>query len=110
MEFKGLNKNATRMLTGFIMGTITMGCIMLGGVALLCLLAVVIFFASKEYVKILEHKGFYPSLKIILVSEAILAIIKGFEVEWAKNKNPENYEKDLYTMINIIFYGIVKRD
>ncbi len=78
-EIAGLNKNATRMLTGFIMGTITMGCIMLGGVALLLLLAVVIFFASKEYVKILEHKGFYPSLKIILASEAILAIITFFD-------------------------------
>lgn len=78
-ETKGLNKNATRMLTGFIMGTIAMGCIMLGGVALLCLLAVVIFFASKEYVKILEHKGFYPSLKIMLASEALLAIITFFD-------------------------------
>ena len=67
------------MLTGFIMGTIAMGCIMLGGVALLCLLAVVIFFASKEYVKILEHKGFYPSLKIMLASEALLAIITYFD-------------------------------
>lgn len=79
MEFKGLNKNATRMLTGFIMGTIAMGCIMLGGVALLGLLTVVIFFASKEYVKILEHKGFYPSLKIMLASEALLAIITYFD-------------------------------
>lgn len=78
-ETKGLNKNATRMLTGFIMGTIAMGCIMLGGVALLMLLAIVIFFASKEYVKILEHKGFYPSLKIILASEALLAIITYFD-------------------------------
>ncbi len=78
-ETKGLNKNATRMLTGFIMGTIAMGCIMLGGVALLLLLAVVIFFASKEYVKILEHKGFYPSLKIILASELLLAIITFFD-------------------------------
>ena len=78
-ETKGLNKNATRMLTGFIMGTIAMGCIMLGGVALLLLLAVVIYFASKEYVKILEHKGFYPSLKIILASEALLAIITYFD-------------------------------
>lgn len=77
-ETKGLNKNATRMLTGFIMGTIAMGCIMLGGVALLLLLMIVIFFASKEYVKILEHKGFYPSLKIILFSEAILAVITYF--------------------------------
>jgi phosphatidate cytidylyltransferase len=74
-EIKGLNKNATRMLTGFIMGTIAMGCIMYGGIALLLLLSVVIFFASKEYVKILEHKGFYPSLKVILISEFILAII-----------------------------------
>ena len=78
-ETKGLNKNATRMLTGFIMGPVAMGCIMLGGVALLLLLLVVIFFASKEYVKILEHKGFYPSLKIILASEAILAGITFFD-------------------------------
>ena len=78
-ETKGLNKNATRMLTGFIMGTVAMGCIMLGGVALLLLLACVIYFASKEYVKILEHKGFYPSLKIILVSEALLAAITYFD-------------------------------
>ena len=79
MEFKGLNKNATRMLTGFIMGSIAMVCIMLGGIALLGLLTVVIFFASKEYVKILEHKGFYPSLKIMLASEALLAIITYFD-------------------------------
>lgn len=75
----GLNKNATRMLTGFIMGTIAMGCIMRGGVALLILLSFIIFFSSKEYVKILEHKGFYPSLKIILASEAVLAGITFFE-------------------------------
>ena len=60
------------------MGTIAMGCIIYGGVALLSLLAVVIFFASKEYVKILEHKGFYPSLKIILTSEVLLAAIVYF--------------------------------
>ncbi len=74
-----MNKNATRMLTGFIMGTIAMACIMIGGIALLLMLAVIIFFASKEYVKILEHKGFYPSLKIILASEAILALITYFD-------------------------------
>lgn len=76
---EGLNKNATRMLTGFIMGTITMGCIMLGGPFILVMLSIIIFFASKEYVKILEHKGFYPSLKIILASEAILAVITYFD-------------------------------
>lgn len=75
----GLNKNATRMLTGLIMGTIAMGCIMYGGIALLTLVLVIVFFASKEYVKILEHKGFYPSLKIILASEVLLAIIAYFQ-------------------------------
>ena len=77
-EIKGLNKNATRMLTGFIMGTIVMGCIMLGGVYLLLLLFVILGIGSKEYVKILEHKGFYPSLKIIYASEIILALIMFF--------------------------------
>lgn len=76
---KGLNKNATRMLTGFIMGTIAVLCIMSGGLALLALLLVIIFSASREYVKILEHKGFYPSLKVILLSEAFLAAIAYFQ-------------------------------
>ncbi len=76
---KGLNKNATRMLTGFIMGTIAVSCIVYGGAALLGLLLVIIFSASREYVKILEHKGFYPSLKVILLSEAFLAAIAYFQ-------------------------------
>ena len=54
-------------------------------------------------------KGLF-NIDLRLATESILAIIKGFEVEWAKNKNIENYEKDLDTIINIIFYGIVKRD
>ena len=71
----GLNKNATRMLTGFIMGTIVMLCIIWGDVALLCMLAVMLIFGSKEYVKMLNHKGFYPSLKVIYFTEAILATV-----------------------------------
>ena len=73
-----LNKNATRMLTGLVMGTIAMGCIIYGGIALLALVLFVVFCASKEYVKILEHKGFYPSLKIIIASEILLAAIAYF--------------------------------
>lgn len=59
----GLNKNATRMLTGFIMGTIAMSAIIYGKWAILLMLLVIIFFASKEYVKILEHKGFLPEFE-----------------------------------------------
>lgn len=75
----GLNKNATRMLTGLILGSIAIVCIVTGGLALLGLLLFVVYFGSREYVKILNNKGFYPSLKIIFFSEAFLAGIAYFQ-------------------------------
>ena len=75
----GLNKNATRMLTGFIMGTIVMGCIIWGGYALLALLLFMLAAGSKEYVKILNNKGFYPSLKVIYTTELIPATVVFFK-------------------------------
>ena len=75
----GLNKNATRMLTGFIMGTIVMLCIMYGDISLLLMLVVLLGFGSREYVKILNHKGFYPSLKVIYLTEIILATVVYFK-------------------------------
>lgn len=75
----GLNKNATRMLTGFIMGTIVMLCIIRGDIALLLLMAFMLIAGSREYVKILNHKGFYPSLKVIYFTEAILAAVVYFK-------------------------------
>ncbi|MBD5402756.1 phosphatidate cytidylyltransferase [bacterium] len=75
----GLNKNATRMLTGLIMGTIVLSCIIVGGYALLALLIVMLIASSREYVKMLNHKGFYPSLKVIYLTEAILATVVYFK-------------------------------
>ena len=72
-EKKGLNKNATRMLTGFILGTIVMTCIIYGKIAMLAMVLTIIFFATKEYVKILELKGFFPSFKVMILSEILLA-------------------------------------
>lgn len=74
-----MNINATRMLTGLILGTVAMLCIIYGGFALLCMLLAIVCFASKEYVQILNNKGFYPSLKIIFFSEVILAAIAYFQ-------------------------------
>lgn len=71
----GLNKNATRMLTGFIMGTFVMLSIIFGSYWLLLMLVFMVVMGSKEYVKILNHKGFYPSLKVIYFTEAILAAV-----------------------------------
>ena len=75
IEIPGLNKNATRMLTGLIMGTAAMACIIEGKLAVLGMLLFILYFASKEYVKILNHKGFYPSLKMIYIAETLFAII-----------------------------------
>lgn len=75
----GLNKNATRMLTGFIMGTIVMLSIIKGGLALLALLIFMLAAGSKEYVEMLNHKGFYPSLKVIYLTQAILASVVYFK-------------------------------
>ena len=73
------NKNAVRMLTGLLLGWIVVLCLIRGGIVLLAMLAIIMAFASREYVKILNHKGFYPSLKVIYTIEAILAIIVYFE-------------------------------
>ena len=60
-EVKGLNKNATKMLTGFIFGTIAMGCIMYGGIALLILLSCIVFsllfFVMEIFYKIMQTTG-----------------------------------------------------
>lgn len=74
-----LNKNATRMLTGTVMGLIALWCLLYGGIALLALIAVFVYIGSKEYVQILENKGFYPSLKIMFYSDAIFALLAYFD-------------------------------
>jgi len=75
----GLNKNAVRMLTGFIMGTFVMLSIIYGGVAMLIMLIFMVVMGSREYVKILNHKGFYPSLKVIWFTQAILTAVVFFK-------------------------------
>ena len=72
-EIKGLNKNATRMLIGFVLGSIVMLCIMIGSWAILAMVMTITILASKEYVKILQHKGFFPSIKIMILAELVLA-------------------------------------
>lgn len=72
-EKKGLNNNATRMLTGLVLGTIVMLCIIVGKFALLAMVLIIMYLATKEYVKILEHKGFFPSIKVMVLAELLLA-------------------------------------
>ncbi len=65
----------TRIITGIILGFTVLFSMMAGGSALFALALLVIFLATKEYVLILQNKGFYPSFKLMLISELFLAFL-----------------------------------
>ncbi len=69
-----------RLITGLIFGFTALFLLILGGLPLLLLIAVVVVIGSIEYVKILRHKGFYPSIKVILVVNTIFAVLALFFV------------------------------
>lgn len=73
-----LNKNATRIITGTVMGLTFLWCLLYGGIALLAIVSVIVYLGSQEFVQILEYKGFYPSIKIILVADIIFAFLSYF--------------------------------
>ncbi len=70
-----LNNNVTRLLTGLVIGTAALLCIMYGGLWLLVLTLVIIYASTTEYAKILQNKGFYPSLRVMIAAETVLAAI-----------------------------------
>jgi phosphatidate cytidylyltransferase len=78
LEQLGLSKNITRIITGTVLGLIALFCLIKGGIALLIMLSLAVYVGSKEYVEILKNKGFFPSLKIILLSDAIFAALAYF--------------------------------
>lgn len=65
--------DSKRLATGLVIGLTSLFAIMQGGIWLALLVSIVVFYASKEYTIILRHKGFFPSLKIILASSLIFA-------------------------------------
>lgn len=71
-------KSMARIITGTVFGLICLGCLTLGGIPLLLLVSIIVYLGSKEYVQILQHKGFFPSLKVILSADIIFAILAYF--------------------------------
>ncbi len=67
-----------RVITGTIISLISIGAIILGSIPLFVLLTVIIILCSKEFVKILTHKGFHPSLSIILFSAIVFITLTFF--------------------------------
>ena len=73
-----LTKSVTRLLTGLVIGFTALFAIMAGGLWLVALVLTIVVLASKEYVKILNHKGFLPSLTVILISSFLFAALAYF--------------------------------
>ena len=69
------NKNITRLITGTIMGFIMLFSLLSGGLSLFLVTLLIVILATREYVCILKHKGFYPSIKVILFADAFLAVL-----------------------------------
>ncbi len=75
---KSEKSKTTRFVTGFIASVIAIAAIVLGAIPLFLLLAVIIYLASGEFVRILKHKGFHPSLTIIRASAIIFTTLTFF--------------------------------
>ena len=58
-----------RVITGLIISVIALGAIILGSIPLYIMMGFIIILCSKEFVKILNHKGFYPSFTVMLFAD-----------------------------------------
>ena len=67
-----------RVATAFAIGLPALFAILAGGIWLLALVMVIVFYACKEYTIILRHKGFFPSFKIMFASSIIFATLAYF--------------------------------
>lgn len=74
-----VKKNKTmRVVTGVIISIIALLSIILGSIPLYIMLGIIIILCSKEFVKILNHKGFYPSFTLILFADIVFLTLTFF--------------------------------
>jgi len=67
-----------RVVTGVAISIIAILAIVFGSIPLYLSLVVVIVLCSREFVKMLRHKGFHPSLSIMLFSAIVFATLTFF--------------------------------
>ena len=71
--FSNILKN--RVTTGFVIASLVLACILLGGWWLLGFLLIFIAIATKEYSDILHNKGFFPFFKVIIVISTTMILV-----------------------------------
>ena len=80
---KLFTNNTLRLITGILIGILVLSCVIAGGIPLMLLVMYVAYIGSKEYVHILEKKGFRPFLHLIIVADicfVILTALKRFDL------------------------------
>ena len=78
-EEASVKKNKVlRVITGFIISIIALAAIVFGSFLLYIMLGVIIILCSREYVKILNHKGFYPSFTVMLFADIVFLTLTFF--------------------------------
>ena len=101
------NNNTLRLLTGIIIGFAVLGCVIAGGIPLMLLVMYVVFIGSKEYVSILEKKGFRPFLKLIIIADiffVLLTALRRFDlVPIIVQKNPDSLTGSERTSLARVF-------
>ena len=73
-----LKKNKLRIITGVIVGVIALSCVVAGGIPLMVMALVFSFWCSKEWMQILNNKGFYPSFTVIISVNVVFALLATF--------------------------------
>ncbi len=67
-----------RFITGIIISVISVGAVIVGSVPLYLFLTIMLCICGREFVQVLRHKGFHPSLHIITVSSIIFTTLTFF--------------------------------
>lgn len=78
-EEVAVKKNKTlRVITGVIISIIALVAIALGSIPLYIMLGIIIILCSKEFIRILNFKGFYPSYTVILFADIVFLTLTFF--------------------------------
>lgn len=74
-----LKPNKMRVITGWVIGFLALFCVIAGGLPIMFLVGIIVFLGTKEYLKILGCKGFFPSPSILFITQIAFVILAGFQ-------------------------------
>ena len=92
-----------RTISGFVIGWISFFCLLYGGLPMMIIIAIVSTIGSLEFVKILNHKGFYP-FKSVIVS-INLAVLFAVSIKLPQFLPLIFYIGSAFAFLAVIFRG-----